>query len=87
MDLLSLKEEDVTKMLSATTHIGSTNLNFQMEQYIYKRRYDGVYIINLKKVKCNVEYFVQLKVQYYFIKFTVAYILIFWNLNYKKIVQ
>ena len=45
-------------MLSATTHIGSTNLNFQMEQYVYKRRYDGVYIINLKKVKSNVEYFV-----------------------------
>ena len=40
-DKLSLKEDDVTKMLAATTHIGSTNVDFQMEQYVYKRRSDG----------------------------------------------
>lgn len=40
-DRLSLKEDDVTKMLAATTHIGSTNVDFQMEQYVYKRRSDG----------------------------------------------
>ena len=40
-DKLSLKEDDVTKMLAATTHIGSTNTDFQMEQYVYKRRSDG----------------------------------------------
>eukprot|EP00069_Balaena_mysticetus_P008646 bmy_05960T0 len=28
---------------------GSTNLDFQMEQYIYKRKSDGIYIINLKR--------------------------------------
>jgi len=49
LDLLTLKEDDVTKMLVATTHIGSENVNFQMEQYIYKRRPDGVNIINLGK--------------------------------------
>ncbi|XP_030760625.1 40S ribosomal protein SA [Sitophilus oryzae] len=49
LDVLSLKEEDVTKMLSAMTHLGSTNVNFQMEQYIYKRRADSVHIINLRK--------------------------------------
>ncbi|XP_050067435.1 40S ribosomal protein SA [Anopheles maculipalpis] len=47
LDILSLKEDDVTKMLVATTHIGSTSVNFQMEQYVYKRRTDGVHIINL----------------------------------------
>ncbi|CAH1391067.1 unnamed protein product [Nezara viridula] len=47
-DILSLKEEDVTKMLSATTHIGSENVDFQMEQYVYKRRPDGIHIINLR---------------------------------------
>ncbi|KFB50253.1 AGAP011777-PA-like protein [Anopheles sinensis] len=47
LDILSLKEDDVTKMLAATTHIGSTSVNFQMEQYVYKRRSDGVHIINL----------------------------------------
>lgn len=46
---MSLKEDDVTKMLAATTHIGSTNVDFQMEQYVYKRRSDGVHIINLRR--------------------------------------
>lgn len=46
---MALKEDDVTKMLAATTHIGSTNVDFQMEQYVYKRRSDGVHIINLRR--------------------------------------
>jgi len=46
---LALKEEDVTKYLASATHIGATNLDFQMEQYVFKRRSDGVYLINLKK--------------------------------------
>lgn len=46
-DILALKEDDVTKMLAATTHLGSENVNFQMEAYVYKRRPDGVHIINL----------------------------------------
>lgn len=45
--ILSLKEDDVTKMLAATTHFGTETVNFQMEQYVYKRRADGVHIINL----------------------------------------
>lgn len=49
LDILSLKEEDVTKMLVATTHLGSETVNFQMEQYVYKRRSDGVNIIHLGK--------------------------------------
>ena len=43
------QENDITKMLSATTHIGSENSETTMEQYIFKRRNDGVNIINLKK--------------------------------------
>lgn len=43
---LSLKEDDITKMLAATTHIGSTNVDFQMEQYVYKRRADGKYCLS-----------------------------------------
>lgn len=40
----------MTRFLTATTHIGSTNVNFQMQQYVWKRRNsDGVNIINLKK--------------------------------------
>jgi len=49
LDVLSLKEDDVIKMLAATTHLGSENVNFQMGQYIYKRRTDGVHLINLRR--------------------------------------
>jgi len=49
LDFLSLREDDVTKMLVANTHIGSENVNFQMEQYVYKRRPDGVNILNIGK--------------------------------------
>ena len=36
-------------MLAATTHIGSENSETTMEQYIFKRRTDGVHIINIKQ--------------------------------------
>lgn len=49
LDVLSLKEEDVIKFLACSTHIGSTNVDFQMEQYVYKRKTDGVAIMNLRK--------------------------------------
>jgi len=41
LDVLGLKEDDVTKMLAATTHLGAENVNFQMEQYVYKRNSRG----------------------------------------------
>ena len=41
LDVLSLKEDDVTKMLAAYTHLGAENVNFQMEQYVYKKKSDG----------------------------------------------
>uniref|UniRef100_A0A8C6ASZ6 40S ribosomal protein SA n=1 Tax=Monodon monoceros TaxID=40151 RepID=A0A8C6ASZ6_MONMO len=49
LDVLQKKEEDVLKFLAAGTHLGGTNLDFQMEQYIYKRKSDGIYIVNLKR--------------------------------------
>uniref|UniRef100_A0A4W5RCG0 40S ribosomal protein SA n=1 Tax=Hucho hucho TaxID=62062 RepID=A0A4W5RCG0_9TELE len=49
LDVLQMKEEDVLKFLAAGTHLGGTNMDFQMEHYTYKRKSDGVYIINLKK--------------------------------------
>ncbi|KAJ8664972.1 hypothetical protein QAD02_006634 [Eretmocerus hayati] len=50
-DPLALREDDVTKMLTAQTHVGSENVNYQMEQYVYKKRIDGagVNIINLRR--------------------------------------
>jgi len=47
--VLALKQDDVAKFLACQTHLGSNNLDFQMEQYIYKRRSDGIYVINLRK--------------------------------------
>jgi len=49
LSALSLQETDVTKMLAATTHLGSENTDFQMQQYVFKRRPDGVHIINLRR--------------------------------------
>ncbi|CAD5196092.1 small ribosomal subunit protein uS2y isoform X2 [Musa acuminata AAA Group] len=47
--VLSQKEEDIQMMLSAAVHLGARNCDFQMERYVYKRRSDGVHIINLGK--------------------------------------
>ncbi|KAK9889970.1 hypothetical protein WA026_008781 [Henosepilachna vigintioctopunctata] len=49
LDVLSLREDDFTMMLAANTHLGTTNVDYQMEQYIHKRRADGVHIINFRK--------------------------------------
>jgi len=48
-EILKAQEADITKMLAATTHIGSVNSEVQMEQYIFKKRPDGVNIINLRR--------------------------------------
>jgi len=49
LSALALVEDDVTKMLAATTHIGSDNSETTMEQYVWKKKTDGVNIINLRK--------------------------------------
>lgn len=48
LDVLQMKEEDVLKFLAAGTHLGGTNLDFQMEQYIYKRKSDGKNLVVCK---------------------------------------
>ena len=41
-DVLALKEDDITKMLAAETHLGETNgPDFQMAQYVFKVKSDG----------------------------------------------
>jgi len=47
--ILQPKEEDIQKMLTAEVHIGTTNSDFKMKEYIWKRRADGLHIINLSK--------------------------------------
>lgn len=48
-EVLAPKADDVEKMLACQVHLGTRNLDPAMEQYVYKRRDDGVYIIDLKK--------------------------------------
>lgn len=37
------------KLLATEAHLGTSNVDFQMEGYVYKRRVDGVHVINLRK--------------------------------------
>jgi len=46
---ISQKEADIQMMLAAGCHPGTKNCDFQMERYAWKRRPDGIYIINLGK--------------------------------------
>jgi len=46
---LNPAESDVSKMLVCQVHVGTRNLDPAMERYIWKRRSDGVFLINLQK--------------------------------------
>lgn len=46
---LTTKEADIQLMLAAEVHLGTKNCDFQMERYVFKRRNDGIYIINAGK--------------------------------------
>ncbi|KAK1276652.1 40S ribosomal protein SA [Acorus gramineus] len=48
-NVLSQKELDIQMMLAADVHLGTKNCDFQMERYVFKRRSDGIYIINVGK--------------------------------------
>ena len=41
---LSPKELDVQRMLACEVHIGTRNVDFQMERYVWRRRADGVFL-------------------------------------------
>jgi len=49
IEALQLKEEDVTKFLASGAHLGAQNVDRHMESYVYKRKSDGIHIINLRK--------------------------------------
>jgi small subunit ribosomal protein SAe len=46
---LSLKEEDLKLMLAANVHIGTKNCDANMRRYVWRRKQDGIYLINLGK--------------------------------------
>ena len=41
------KKKDFQMMLACSTHLGTKNLDFQMTRYVWKRKPDGIHIINL----------------------------------------
>ncbi|GMH85109.1 hypothetical protein TrVE_jg1712 [Triparma verrucosa] len=47
--VLQPKEEDIQKMLSAQVHIGTRNSDSMMTEYIWRRRNDGIHILNIGK--------------------------------------
>jgi small subunit ribosomal protein SAe len=46
---LALKEEDLKLMLQAQVHVGTKNLDPNMQRYVFRRRRNGINIINLGK--------------------------------------
>merc|ERR1711970_826869 len=49
LSVMDIDMQDMTRFLAASTHIGANNVNFQMENYVFKRRQDGVHILHLRK--------------------------------------
>lgn len=47
--ILHPTEEDIQLLLSAQCHIGTKNVDINMLPYVYKRRADGIHIINIGK--------------------------------------
>ncbi|CAB39363.1 40S ribosomal protein S0A (p40) [Schizosaccharomyces pombe] len=48
-NILNATDEDIKQLLAANCHIGSKNLEVRMDNYVWKRRSDGVHILNLGK--------------------------------------
>ena len=49
IEALQLKEDDVTKFLASGAHLGAQNVDSHCESYVFKRKADGIHIINLRK--------------------------------------
>lgn len=47
--VLSATDEEIQMLLAAQAHIGTKNCDKQMESYVWKRRSDGIHIINIGK--------------------------------------
>lgn len=46
---LNATEEDIQMLLSAQAHLGTKNCDKSMEQYVWKRRADGIHVLNVGK--------------------------------------
>ncbi|CAD6582336.1 MAG: structural constituent of ribosome [Tremellales sp. Tagirdzhanova-0007] len=46
---LAATEEDIQLLLAAQCHLGTKNCDKTMEPYVYKRRADGIFVLNIGK--------------------------------------
>ena len=46
---LAATENDIAMLLATSAHLGTKNLNHQMTNYVWKRRADGIFLINIGK--------------------------------------
>jgi len=49
LSILAPKEQDITQLLMAGVHLGAKNVDPAMAKYVYKRKADGIDIINIHK--------------------------------------
>jgi len=47
--VLTLREEDVKRMLACSVHLGSQNMDSSMKRYVFKRNEHGVHLIDIRK--------------------------------------
>ena len=48
-EIMNATEDDMQKLLACKVHIGTKNLDYNMTPYVWKRRMDGIYLMNLGK--------------------------------------
>jgi small subunit ribosomal protein SAe len=47
--VLTLREEDVKRMIACGVHLGNQNMDTSMARYVFKRNENGVHIIDIRK--------------------------------------
>ncbi|KAJ1550668.1 structural constituent of ribosome [Nowakowskiella sp. JEL0078] len=47
--ILAPTEQDIQQLLAAQAHIGNQNMEIRMQPYVWKRRNDGIHLINIGK--------------------------------------
>jgi small subunit ribosomal protein SAe len=48
-EILNQKEQDIKMMLACKTHLGTRNLDYRMQRYVFKRSAEGINIIHIGK--------------------------------------
>jgi small subunit ribosomal protein SAe len=49
MTLFASREDDIAKLIAAQAHLGTQNVNHLMSDYVWRRRVDGVHVLDVSK--------------------------------------